>query len=282
MRIDAHQHFWDYSRRDYGWIDASGLDALRRDFRPDDLRALLDAHGMDGSIAVQARQTAEETEWLLELARTSPWIRGVVGWADLRGPALRADIDRFRAGPGGQRLVGIRHVIQDEPAGFMDDTALRAGVAEVGRAGLVYDLLIYARQLEEADRFCAALSEQPLVLDHLGKPDIAGGGLAAWTDGIRRLAAMEHVSVKVSGLVTEADHGAWTPEQLWPYLHEVLAAFGPTRLLFGSDWPVCTLAGDYSEVLGVIVQWSAALSEDERGDLFGGNAARIYGLEVAD
>ncbi len=249
MQIDAHQHFWSYSEADYGWIAEGGLEPLKRDFLPADLAPLLQAAGFDGTIAVQARQDTRETEWLLRLAAESPWILGVVGWVDLKSKTLDDELERLRATSA--RFVGVRHVIQDEPNGFMDDPALRRGVARLGRHGLTYDLLIFERQLDEAVRFCAALPDQRIVLDHVGKPRIRDGEFDAWSRGMGELAAMEHVACKVSGMVTEADWGAWTPGDLRPYVERVLEAFGPDRLMLGSDWPVCTLAADYGRVMQV-------------------------------
>lgn len=277
MRIDAHQHLWAFDEGEYAWIVEAGLDGLRRDFLGPDLDAVLEAHGIDGSVAVQARQTEEETRFLLESAREHPRILGVVGWVDLADePAREGALDRFGADP---RLVGVRHVVQDEPEGFLDDAAFRAGVARLGARGLVYDLLVYERQLEEALRFVDALpADLPVVLDHIAKPRIADGALEPWRERFRDLARRPNVTCKVSGLVTEADHAAWTEDGLRPYLDVALEAFGPGRLMFGSDWPVATLAATYGRWLGVVEAWAAPLSEEERAALFGGTAARVYGV----
>ena len=270
MHIDAHQHFWSFDEREYGWIVEGGLAALRRDFLPEHLEPLIAEHGIVGTVAVQARQTLGETEWLLGLAAETPWIRGVVGWVDLRAGGVTKEIDRLRALPGGERLVGIRHVIQDEPQGFMDDEAFRAGVRDVGRAGLTYDLLIYERQLPEAVRFCAALDDQKIVLDHVAKPRIKDGAIDGWKEGVGELGAMPHVSVKVSGMVTEADWDAWTVGGMQRYLDVVESAFEPARRLLGSDWPVCTLAASYGEVIDL----ARPLATDP------GAAAAAYGIQA--
>lgn len=277
MRIDAHQHLWAFDEAEYGWIVEAGLEGLRRDFLGADLEALLEAHGIDGSVAVQARQTEEETRFLLESARAHPRILGVVGWVDLADERAREDaLDRFGADP---LLVGVRHVVQDEPDGFLDHPAFRAGVAALGGRGLVYDLLVYERQLEEALRFVDALPDGlPIVLDHIAKPRIADGALEPWRERFTDLARRPNVTCKVSGLVTEADHAAWTEDGLRPYLDVALEAFGPGRLMFGSDWPVATLAATYGRWLGVVEAWAAPLSEEERAALFGGTAARVYGV----
>ena len=278
MRIDAHQHFWNYDAAEYGWIADNGLDALARSFGPEDLRPLLDAKNIDGCIAVQARQTLEESRWLLGLAREHPWILGVVGWADLASPGLAADLDELGqvSQESSDRLVGLRHVVQDEAPGFLDQTAFREGVREVGRRGLTYDVLVFARQMSEAARFCADLSGQQLVLDHIGKPEIAGGRLDGWLEPMKELGRMDHVTVKLSGLVTEADHSAWTDADLRPFLDATLEAFGPARLMAGSDWPVCTLAAPHAETFRIVEDWAAPLSDSERASIFGGCAAAAY------
>ena len=258
MQVDAHQHFWSFDEGEYAWIVENGLDALRRDFLPGDLKPILDAHGIDGTVAVQARQSLRETEWLLGLAAEHPWILGVVGWMDLSDGDIAEEVARFRSLPGGERLVGMRHVIQDEPDGFMDAAAFREGVRQLGPLDLAYDLLIHERQGAEAVRFCAALDEQPIVLDHFGKPLIKDGVMEPWAQAIAELGAMPHVSVKLSGLVTEADWAAWTPADLRPYIDVVIRAFGEERVMFGSDWPVCTLAADYGAVRAVGEPWTAA------------------------
>jgi len=239
MPIDAHQHFWTYDEARYGWIAEGGLHALKRDFLPEDLRPLLDQRGVDGTVAVQARQDLEESEWLLGLAADHPWIRGVVGWVDLASEEVEGQLDRLAAARGGERLVGIRHVVQAEAEGFLDSADFRRGVAAVGARGLAYDVLILEHQLEEALRFCGAMSGQRLVLDHLAKPRIAAGELDRWAGLMRELGAND---------------------QLTPYMDVAFEAFGPRRLLFGSDWPVCTLAAPYARVHEVFSRWRASLS----------------------
>ncbi|MEM9800419.1 MAG: amidohydrolase family protein [Planctomycetota bacterium] len=260
MRIDAHQHFWTYDPGRYGWILEDGLDPLARDFLPEDLQPLLEKAGVDGTVAVQARQDVEETEWLLDLTRAHDWIRGVVGWLDLRSDEADVDLERLRAREGGERLVGIRHVVQAEPDGFLDDEDFRDGVRKLAKHGLTYDVLVYERQLAEAVRFCASLSDQRLVLDHIGKPRIAAGEIDEWKRSLVELGAMEHVTCKLSGLVTEADHDAWTYEQLGPYMDATFEAFGPDRILFGSDWPVCLVAAQYERIVEVFDAWGRSLS----------------------
>jgi L-fuconolactonase len=270
--IDAHQHFWRYDPPLYGWIDES-MTPLRRDFLPADLAPLMRAAAVDGSVAVQARQDAGETEWLIELASDHPFVRGVVGWVDLRA----ADVDRRLERVGQEPcVVGLRHVVQAEPEGFLDGADFRRGVAALERFDLVYDILIHARQLREAARFAAAFPRQRFVLDHLGKPDVRGGGLERWRGDLREIATLPHVWCKLSGLVTEADWQAWTPAQLRPYLDTALDAFGPDRLMFGSDWPVCTLAASYARVVALVREAIAEYSADEQARVMGGTAERVY------
>ena len=269
MQVDAHQHFWSFSEEEYAWIVSNGLDALRRDFLPPDLAPILKAHGIDATIAVQARQSVEETEWLLGLAAENPWIVGVVGWMHLAGGGVEEEVARLRTLPGGEWLVGMRHVIQDEPDGFMDAAPFREGVRQLGALDLAYDLLIFERQAEEAVRFCAALDEQRIVLDHIGKPRIKDRVLEPWAKAMGELGAMPHVSVKLSGLVTEADWETWTPADLRPYIDVAMEAFGEGRVMFGSDWPVCTLAAEYGAVVESLGPWTA--------DSGTGAAIRAYG-----
>lgn len=275
MRIDAHQHFWRYSQAEYGWI-TDELSAIRRDFLPEDLAPVLTDARFDGCVAVQARSTHEETTWLLELAREHPFVRGVVGWVDLCAPDLAAELAPYA---GESKLVGIRHIVQDEPDDrFVLREDFRAGVGGLAAHGLVYDLLLHPRHLAPATELVASLPDQPFVLDHLAKPFAKRGEIEPWGRDIDALARHDNVTCKVSGLVTEADWQAWTPEGVRPYLDRVLEAFGPDRLMFGSDWPVCLLASTHGRWLACVEAWCAGLGEDERAAILGGNAARVYGL----
>ena len=272
MTIDAHQHFWRFEPARYGWIDDS-MAALQHDFLPADLEAVMRAEGVDGTIAVQARQDEDETGWLIELANERPFVKGVVGWVDLRADDVDRRLERVGHEPC---LVGIRHVVQAEPDGFLDGARFRRGIAALERLDLVYDILIYARQLPEATRFAAAFPGQRFVLDHLGKPDIRGGAFAPWRRDIMALAALPHVCCKLSGLVTEADWRTWTPAQLRPYLDTALEAFGAPRLMFGSDWPVCTVAASYAEVVALVRDAIGEYSAEERARILGRTAADVY------
>ena len=274
MTIDAHQHFWRYTAEEYDWL-AGPLAGLRRDFLPAELAPVLAEAGVTGTVAVQARQSLEETRWLLDLARAHDFIRGVVGWVPLAAPDAGALLDRFAAEP---RLKGVRHVAQGEPAGFLDAPAFNAGLRELTARHLTYDLLIFARQLEEATRLVDRHPAQAFVLDHLAKPAVAGPPPPAWRAQLRELARREHVCCKFSGVVTEVPGGQWTPELLRPYFDEALAAFGPSRLMFGSDWPVCLAASDYLRWHAFVSGCVAPLLPSERASVLGGTAERFYHL----
>jgi L-fuconolactonase len=278
VRLDAHVHFWRYDPAAYGWIDGA-LAPLRRDFLPDDLAPLLPAAGVDGVVAVQARQDPDETAFLLDLADRHPLVRGVVGWLDLQADGVAAQAARFR----GRALVGVRHVVQDEPDdAFLLRPAFVRGIAALEDLGLAYDLLIRPRQLPAAIELSGRFPRQRFVLDHLAKPDIAHGGLAAWEPGLRRLADRPNVLAKLSGLVTEADWATWTPETLRPYLDVAWDAFGPGRLMVGSDWPVCTVAGGYGRVVGAVGSYLEDRPPAERAAVLGDNAARFWNLTTKE
>jgi L-fuconolactonase len=276
VRIDAHQHFWRYAAREYGWI-GSHMGRIARDFLPGDLAPELAALGFDGCIAVQARAAPAETGFLLGLAREHPFVRGVVGWVDLCSPSAAGELERLAADA---RLKGVRHPVQDEPdERFLLREDFQRGVAELARFGLAYDLLVHPRHLEVARRFAARFDGQPLVLDHLAKPAIARGERDPWERQFRALAELPHVSCKLSGLVTEARWNAWSPADFRFYLDVALEAFGEERLMFGSDWPVCLLAArGYREVAELVLGWAEELAPAARAKLFGDNAARIYRL----
>ena len=277
FRIDAHVHFWRYSADDYGWIDDS-MALLRRDFLPEDATREMRAAGIDACVAVQVRQTLEETRWLLKLAGEQPFIAGVVGWVDLRADDLEAQLEALTVDP---KLVGIRHIVQAEPDDFLLGDAFRRGVARLARHGLAYNILVYARQLPAAIGFAAALPDQRLVLDHLGKPDIRAGAFDGWRRDLDRLAAFPNVCAKLSGLVTEADWRHWTIEDLHRYINAALDSFGPERLMIGSDWPVCTVAGGYRDVLDVIRTAIAGRPPADQDAVLGRTAQRFWNLDVS-
>jgi L-fuconolactonase len=274
VKIDAHQHFWKYSETEYGWIDDQ-MSLIRRDFLPSDLETEIRKAGIDGVVSVQARQTLQETLWLLTLAAQNDFIKGVIGWVPLTKPSIRDELDPLRRDP---LLRGVRHVVQDEPEGYLLRKDFNSGVSVLREMGLVYDLLIHEHQLPEAIRFVDQHPHQIFVLDHLAKPRVKANRLDPWRRRIRDLARRENVYCKISGLVTEADFKTWTEAQLQPYLETVLEAFGPTRLMFGTDWPVCLVACPYGRWYDVVSRFAASLSPEEQASLFGRTAASAYGI----
>ena len=279
MHIDSHQHLWRYSSAEYPWIGA-GMERIARDFLPADLAAVAKPQGIGGSVAVQARQSLAESRWLLERADADPFVRGVVGWVDLRSPDVVAQLEPLAAHP---RFVGVRHVVQDEPdPRFLLGEAFVRGLMQLRRFDLTYDLLLYPGQLPAAVELVGMLPEQPFVLDHLAKPRIAQGaawdGFADWRRDIEALARHGNVTCKVSGMVTEAAWRGWKPADFVPYLDVVLAAFGPERLMFGSDWPVCLVAAEYADVVAIVRDFFSQVSSGEQARIFGDTAIRFYGL----
>lgn len=275
MRVDAHQHFWRYDAEEFGWLTGA-LAGLRRDFLPGDLEPELHAAGVDGTVAVQARQSEEETRWLLELAAQHAWIRGVVGWVDLRAEDVRDALARWTADG---KLVGVRHIVQAEPKReFMLQEDFQRGIAALEEFGLAYDLLVFPKHLKTALELVRAFPRQQFVLDHAAKPMIRAGLMEPWTADLRALGACQNVSCKLSGLVTEARLEGWTQADFEPFLEVALEAFGPRRLMLGSDWPVCLAGGSYAQSVGVVRTFIARLTETERAEIEGGACARAYGL----
>lgn len=322
MRIDAHVHFIDYNPEEYAWIGEDHR-KLKRPFMPEDLKPLLDEAGFDGVVAVQARQSLKETEWLLRLADRCGWIKGVVGWVDLRSPELERQLAAFAAHP---KLRGVRHVVHDEPDDdFMLRGDFRRGIARLSEYGLTYDLLLFPKHLPAAARLADEFPEQPFVLDHIAKPDIKSGigsgsgsrdgevgearcgeahiggeanigemqiggdarlgdagcgeAFSAWKRDMHELAKRPNVSCKLSGMVTEADWERWTEADFAPYLDAAFEAFGPERLMIGSDWPVCTVSRDYRSVMEIVIRYLERYPEDVRDKVLGGNCASFYGLK---
>jgi L-fuconolactonase len=284
VRVDAHQHFWpDPSLADYPWM-TDELAAVRRPFQPDDLAPLLATSRIDRTVVVQARPSTEETETLLAMAAETPFIAGVVGWVELTDPGVGDAIDRLRALPGGDRLVGIRHQVQDEPdPDWLRRPDVRRGIAAVGAAGLAYDLLVFVRSLAAAVDTVRAYPNVRFVLDHLAKPQIRERSLGVWAAAIEPLGALPNVSAKVSGLVTEAEHATWTVDDLVEPVRHAFDLFGPNRLLFGSDWPVCLVAASYERVHDAAAEAldRAGLAPLELDRAFGANAVDVYRLAGA-
>ena len=277
MRVDAHVHFWGPAELErYDWMTPE-MDAIRRSFGPQDLIGHLERHDFDCAVLVQTYSSVEETRGYLELAASTDFIGGVVGWVDLADAAVADTLAELREGPGGRRLVGIRHQVHDEPDPqwlLRDD--VRRGLRAVAEAGLAYDLLVRTRELPAAVAVARALPQLRFVVDHIAKPPIASGELEPWAERMAELARLEHVSCKLSGIVTEAEWRSWRPEDVGPYVSRVTEWFGDERLIFGSDWPVCTLAASYDAVVALAEQFAGAGNEA----VFGRNAARVYGLEA--
>jgi L-fuconolactonase len=275
MHIDSHQHFWHYNPAQHVWMTES-MTVLRRDFLPDDLAPLLKSTGFDGTVAVQARQSLEETAWLLALSDQYEPIRGVVGWVDLRAEDVGDQLRRYAGHP---KLKGVRHIVEDEPdVEFIVRPEFRRGIGVLAEFGLTYDLLLRPAHLPAALKLVREFSRQPFVVDHIAKPSIKTKSLTPWREGLRALAEEENVSCKLSGMVTEADWQAWVPDDFGPYLEMVIDAFGVNRVMIGSDWPVCTLAGDYQPVMDIVLQYVERYPLETREKILGGNCARFYRL----
>jgi len=278
-RIDAHHHVWDLAVRDQPWIAGHAMAPLRRSFGIDDLAPDAAATDVTATVVVQTVADVDETEELLDLAQATPLIAGVVGYVDLAAPDVGEQLDQLQARPSGGWLVGIRSLVQDEPdPRWLARPAVLAGLREVARRDLAYDLLVRVHQLECARIAVTQLPEGRYVVDHLAKPAIASGAWEPWASGLAALAACANVSAKLSGLVTEASWDTWTTGDLRPYVEHAVATFGPDRLMFGSDWPVCTLAAPYGRVVTAVDELVAGLSTSERAVVMGGTAATVYGL----
>ena len=276
MKIDSHQHFWIYNPSEYGWI-SDDMQILKKDYLPDQLQKELFSVGFDGSIAVQARQTLEETKWILGLAEQNSFIKGVVGWVDLCSPRVEERLVQFSSYP---KLVGVRHVVHDEPD---DNFILREdflnGISHLKKFGLAYEILIFPRHLPNTIQFVSRFPEQLFVLDHIAKPLIKDKKVSPWKEGIEKLAGFKNVYCKLSGMVTEADVKNWKQEDIIPYLDIVFDAFGPDRLMIGSDWPVCRVAGLYQQVMEVVLNYIGTYSEEDKNKILGKNALRVYRIK---
>jgi L-fuconolactonase len=281
--IDSHQHFWvDPTPEQYPWMTGD-LTPLARTYGPSDLRPLLDDNGVNATITVQSRSGVDETKKLLDIARATDFVVGVVGWIDLTGSDVAEQLDELRKAPGGHLLVGIRHQVHDEPdPRWLTRRDVQRGLQAVESAGLVYDLLLKEPQLEAGLATARAFPDLRFVLDHIAKPRIAAGpNDSGWERGMAQFSDLPNVACKLSGMVTEADWRNWQTEDLAPYVDKVVRWFGSDRLLFGSDWPVCTLAADYDRVIRTLRDLLVELPDSARDGIFGGNAAQAYRLEMS-
>lgn len=275
MRIDAHQHFWHYNPAEHVWM-TDAMSCLKRDLLPHDLRPLLEETGFDGTVAVQARQNLEETEWLLDLSDEHEFIKAVVGWVDLRSPKAEDQLEAFSRHPN---LKAVRHVVHDERSDrFMLQQEFLRGLGLLAKFGLAYDLLLFARHIPVAVEVVERFPEQRFVLDHLGKPDIKSRTFTPWDRDIERLASFPNVFCKLSGMVTEAAWNEWTYDDFVPAMDRVLDAFGPDRVMIGSDWPVCTLSGTYEETMDIVTDYLGKFSSEIGDKVLGQNAASFYGI----
>ncbi len=276
MIIDAHQHFWRYETEKHAWIDDE-MASIRRDFLPTDLKPLYEENGVTGCIAVQADQTLKENDFLLDQSRKHDFIEGIIGWVDLRSNELKNDLDYYAQYP---LIKGYRHVVQAEadPLFLLRNEFLR-GISELQKRDLVYEILVFPHQLPAVLEFVKHFPHITFVLDHMAKPYIKHSFFESWALLMREIGQIENVNCKVSGLITEADYKTWTNQEILPYMELVLEAFGPKRILYGSDWPVCLVAGNYGKVLRLAKEFSNTLSENEQVDFFYHNAQRIYNLK---
>jgi len=275
MIIDAHHHLWQFNEDDYAWMDES-MSILKKDYLPADLEKQLDGTGVEGTVVIQARQNLDETRWLLEMAGRYPFIKGVVGWFDLCSEKLQSQLNEFTDNP---RLVGARHVIHDEPDDdFMLRPAFIKGMEKLVQYNLSYDLLLFPKHLQRAFELVCLFPDQRFVLDHLSKPLIKAGILEPWREEIMALASQPNVWCKISGMLTEADHEHWKYEDFIPYMDTVMEAFGTDRIMLGSDWPVCRLAGEYHQVLDIPARYFENLDPTDREKIFNLNCIECYEL----
>ena len=275
MTIDSHQHFWKYNPETHAWID-DDMASIRRDFLPSDLKTVYTENGIDGCVAVQADQTLEETDFLLELARDNDFIKGVVGWADLRAKNVEKTLEKYASN---KKLKGWRHVVQGEADhNFLLRPDFLRGISYLEKYEYTYDILVFPHQLGAVLEFVKHFPHQKFVIDHIAKPYIKDGFYEGWALLMEAIAQHENVYCKVSGMITEADYNTWTPEQVHPYLHHVLEIFGSERLMFGSDWPVCLVAGNYAQVKTVVTDFISGLCDIDQNMIMGENAMAFYRL----
>lgn len=280
LTIDAHQHFWQLGHKpfNYAWLDAPAMAPIRRDYMPRQLEELIAPLHIDRTVFVQTQHMLAENDWVLDLARQFPFIAGVVGWVDLASPECEAQIVRARENP---KFVGVRHITQDEPDDdFIVCPEVLRGLAVLEKHRVPFDLLFYVKHLKHAAGLAQKFPELPMVVDHLAKPVIKAHKMEPWLTDFRRAAACPNIYCKLSGMVTEADWKHWHPADLKPYVQHALELFGPERLMYGSDWPVCELAGSYSQVYHALVEALGPISDTERSQIFGATAAKFYRLPL--
>jgi L-fuconolactonase len=276
MRIDAHQHFWQYNAARDSWI-TDDMSVIQRDFFPKDLESLLQHHNIDGCIAVQASQSEDENKFLLQLANENDFIKGVVGWVDLKVPDIQAQLQHYQQFP---KLKGFRHVLQGEvDRAFMLQPSFMKGIGALKEYGYTYDILIYTDQLQFIPDFVSAFPGQKFVIDHLAKPGIKNKEINDWSKAMQAIAAHPNVWCKISGMVTEADWHHWKKEDFFPYLDVVVNAFGTDRIMFGSDWPVCLVAASYDKMIGIVQEYFQSFTTEEQLNFFGNNTATFYNLK---
>ncbi|MFZ9686967.1 MAG: amidohydrolase family protein [Chitinophagaceae bacterium] len=275
MRIDAHQHFWMYHPEKHGWINDE-MKLIRRNFTPSDLKPILDKHLIDGSIAVQADETLEETDFLLSLTANNDFIKGVVGWIDLKNPSIEDQLTKYKEY---KKLLGFRCIMQGQPDElYLNNEIFINNVASLSIYKYTYDLLIYHHQLPSLLKFTEKLPDNRFILDHIGKPNIKEKNIKAWKENIIQLAKHPGIYCKLSGMITEADYNNWSYENIVPYMDVVAEAFGPSRLCFGSDWPVCLVAGNYDRMIEVVEKWTMQFTKEEYNQIFGLNACKFYNI----
>lgn len=277
--VDAHQHFWDPARAEYPWM-TEALARVRRRFGPDDLRPLLTAQGIDRTVLVQTRSSLDETREFCATAAATDFVAGVVGWVDLTDPRVSETLRALKTSPAGGTLVGVRHQVHDEPdAGWLLRDDVRRGLRSVGDAGLAYDLLVRTRELPAALRVVREFPEMRFVIDHIAKPPIRTGKMDGWADAMAPFSDCDNVFCKLSGMITEADWSGWQSDDLVPYVRRVIGWFGEDRLMFGSDWPICLLAGSYVQVIDALRRALGGIPPRAWAKIMGENAVRFYRLE---
>jgi len=277
MTLDSHQHFWKFDPIRDSWIDDS-MKAIQKDFLPKDLKQELDKKGIEGCIAVQADQSDAETQFLLRLAKENPWINGVVGWVDLSSQDLERKLEGYLEE---KKLVGFRKILQSMPPSGLEDDSFLKGIGLLSKFGFTYDILIFPGHLENAFQLAKQFPEMNFVVDHLAKPDIRSGEFDYWSKGIQKMSTLPNVFCKVSGMVTEADWKKWKNDDFRPYLNHITECFGTERLMYGSDWPVCLLAGSYSQVYDLAFEFYKDFSPEEKENIFGNNACSFYKIKDA-